>query len=217
MKDDLVWRFRRSVRVSERSVDELIGVCRGVLADGSIVQAEAEFLLGWMKANRAECMEWPVNMLYGRVSEMLQDSVLDSDERKELFDLLSKITGGVLPKAISETGLVVSGSIALPLDDPAPSVKFENHSFCFTGEMCCGTRRDCEAQVIELGGMVKSSVSKKLDYLVVGTIGSLSWIHSTHGRKIEEAVSLRDSGLPISIIGEQHWLSKVETRKSGIC
>ncbi len=214
--DDIAWRFRRSARVSDRSVDELIGLCRGILADGRIVQAEAEFLLQWMAANQANCMQWPMNMLYGRLCEMLEDSYFDSSEETELIELLKKFTGGELPpEEIANGGLVVSYSSSLPLDQPIPKIIFSDKSFCFTGEMCFGPRKDCAALVEQLGGKAVNSINKVLNYLVVGHIGSLSWAHSTHGRKIETAVSLRDQGHKVAIIGEQHWVREAQAALEG--
>lgn len=37
----------RSQAVAERKVDELIGIVKGVIADGEISQLEAEFVLKW--------------------------------------------------------------------------------------------------------------------------------------------------------------------------
>lgn len=209
--EDLYWRFRRSARISERSVDELIGVCRGLLADGMVVQAEAEFLLKWMSANKADCMEWPMNMLFGRLSAWLEDGALDPSEEAELMDLLVRFTGGGLPAdELLESGLVVSGPSSLPLNSPEPQIAFTGKSFCFTGEMYFGPRKSCEDLVKNLGGVIRASISKRLDYLVVGEIGSLAWIHSTHGRKIEAAVEVRGQGHPLAIIGEQHWLGEAK-------
>lgn len=208
----LQWRFRRSARVSERSVDELIGLCRGILADGRIVQAEADFLLSWMKANQANCMEWPMNMLFGRLSAMLEDAVLDPSEETELVDLLTRFTGGELPSnEIVESGLVASFATTLPLNSPAPPIVFHERSFCFTGEMCFGPRRACEELVLGLGGVITGSINRKLNYLVVGRIGSLAWVHSTHGRKIESAVGLREQGYNVAIISEKHWVQEADT------
>lgn len=211
VSQDLYWRFRRSDHISERSVDELIGICRGLLADGAIVQAEAEFLLKWMQANKTDCMEWPMNMLFGRLSACLEDGVMDPSEETELMDLLMKLTGGGLPAdELLESGLVVSGPSSLPLNSPEPRITFAGKLFCFTGEMCFGPRKSCEDLVKKLGGATKTSISKQLDYLVVGEIASLAWIHSTHGRKIEAAVEVRGQGHPLAIIGEQHWLGEAK-------
>jgi NAD-dependent DNA ligase len=181
------------------------------LADGLVVQAEAEFLLKWMLANKTDCMEWPMNMLFGRLSAWLEDGVLDPSEETELMDLLMKFTGGGLPAdELLESGLVVSVPSSLPLNSPEPRITFAGKSFCFTGEMCFGPRTSCEDLVKNLGGVIKTSISKQLDYLVVGEIGSLAWIHSTHGRKIEAAVEVRGQGHSLAIICEGHWLGEAK-------
>ena len=79
----LTRRFAKA-RVSDRSVDELIGICRGVLADGMVSQDEAQFLMAWLDSNRQIENEWPANILNERIREMLEDNVLDSDEQADL-------------------------------------------------------------------------------------------------------------------------------------
>jgi hypothetical protein len=44
---------------------------------------------------------------------------------------------------------------------------------------------------------------------VIGSIGSRDWIHSTHGRKIETAVAMRERGHSIALVGEEHWYATV--------
>lgn len=48
-------------------------------------------------------------------------------------------------------------------------------------------------------------MSKKVHYLVVGSVGNEQWRHSTYGTKIMKAVELREAGASISIVGEDHW------------
>ena len=40
-------------KTHDRKVDELIGVCRGVTANGSVVRAEADYLITWLESNIA--------------------------------------------------------------------------------------------------------------------------------------------------------------------
>ena len=95
-------------------------------------------------------------------------------------------------------------STALPLTDPPPPVSFDGRVFCFTGKFYSGSRNWCEQQVVTRGAAV-GSVSRKLDFLVIGEIGSRDWIHSTHGRKIEKAIEINSTGGEIAIVAEQHW------------
>ncbi len=203
-------RFNRS-RLTDRAIDELIGLCKGTLADGIVSKEEARFLLAWMEANRAASELWPASVLYPRIRSMLVDNVLDEHEQEELLDLVIAATGGGL-SLTSEDG---SLSTALPLDDPPPVVDFSRRKFCLTGKFYVGTRNACTAVVEGLGGTCQSGPSKATDFLVIGLIGSETWIHSTHGRKIEKAVNLRSTGVPISIICEEYWVDAAR-RAGGI-
>ena len=80
----------------------------------------------------------------------------------------------------------------------------------FTGTLAAGTRVWAEQQVVDRGGTCGRSVTKRTSYLVVGLFASDAWIQSTHGRKIQKAVELRESGQPIHIVAEEHWLEAIE-------
>lgn len=194
-------RAFRSEAVAERQIDELIGLIKGVLADGAICQDEVEFLYGWMTANRGASDAWPAKVLFPRIAAALADGYLDVNEEKEIIDLLLTTVGG---NTAPLQGLH-SNSSTLPLCRPAPVVRFERQSFCFTGKFHSGTRSWCEAQVQHRDGINSPGITKKLNYLVIGEIGSRDWLHSTHGLKIQKAVDYRMAGVPLHIIGEQHW------------
>ena len=199
-------RAFNAARLTDRAVDELIGLCRGVLADGVVTDGEGRFLLQWMESNRDAANQWPANVLYRRLREMLVDQVLDVEEQSELIDLLSDITGGVLPV----DRRIASLSSALPLCRPPPEIVFPERRFCLTGKFVYGSRKQCEAIVSERGGLAESSPTQSTSFLVIGSIGSTDWIHSTHGRKIEKAVKLREEGFSVRIVAEEHWVTFLE-------
>lgn len=192
-------------RLSNRTVDELIGICKGVLADGRVEKGEAEFLMAWMERNRDAANMWPGSVLYPRIARMLEDDVLDEDEQGQLLDLLMDSTGerSVLALKAQHENL----SATLPLTKPAPKIEHDYRSFCFTGKLLSCSRRECEKTVESLGGVFKNTVSFDLDYLVIGRIGSSDWLHTTHGTKIQKAVKLRDEGSSVAIVSEEHWQS----------
>jgi hypothetical protein len=71
--------FNRA-RIDDRQVNELIGLAKGIIADGAVSQAEAEFLQKWLVANAA-ARENPVVMtLLARIDEVLRDGHLDVEE-----------------------------------------------------------------------------------------------------------------------------------------
>ncbi|MBY6032167.1 NAD-dependent DNA ligase [Marinobacter daepoensis] len=195
-----------SERLTDRKVDQLIGLCEGVLADGSVVQQEAEFLRNWVAKNPELITQWPANVLFARLEEYLEDGVLDSDEEQELLGLLMDITG----LHVNE-GKTAS---TLPLCNPQPELDFEGRRFVLTGKFASGTRKECEALIAGLGGQAGGSVSGAVDYLVIGTLVSDQWIHESYGRKIEKAVELRDSGKGVSIVSEECWATAVKNATS---
>lgn len=190
-----------SIRLHERNIDELIGICKGIIADGSIVQKEAEFLLQWMESNQDAAHVWPANVLYERIRLHLSDGVLDPDDQQDLLNLISQITGGKQPQSVH------SMTSTLPLDNPAPDVEFDGRVFCLTGTFTVGSRDNVTKLIESKGGKCVKAPTLSTDYLVIGIVGSRDWIHSTHGRKIEAAVTIRDSGKTgISIVSEEHWI-----------
>lgn len=204
-------RLYRAQAVQARQVDELIGIIRGVLADGVICQQEVEYLLAWMHANKKAVNEWPANALYARIVSALGDGHMDAEEESEIMALLLKTVGGIsVPKPQSGDA---SYSTALPLDDPLPVIQPAGKTFCFTGKFIGGTRRWCEDVVKERGGLVLAHITQELNFLVIGDIGSRDWLHSTHGLKIEKAVEYRQRGVLLGIVNEKHWYEQM-TRSS---
>ncbi len=195
----------RSEAVGERQVDELIGLVKGVLADGAICQGEIEFLYGWLTANQNAAHAWPANALYPRIAAALADGHMDADEEKELIGLLLATVGGNTAPLNGQH----SNSSTLPLCQPAPNIDFNERIFCFTGTFNSGTRDWCHAQVKQRNGATASNITKKLNYLVIGEIGSRDWLHSTYGLKIQKAVEYRASGVPLNIVSERQWFEHI--------
>ena len=129
---------------------------------------------------------------------MLADKQLDAEESAELFETLRNLSGGDF-----ELGETLK-STSLPLDSPLPSVMFGGRSYCFTGTFAYGTRTECETVVKGLGGLC-GSLTRKTNYLVIGIYATGSWMHSSFGNKIEKAVGMKQEGLPLHIINEEHW------------
>ena len=143
--------------IQDRQIDTLIGISKGIQADGHVNQAEAEFLLTWLQQSRQASDNPVVVNLLCKVTHMLEDGVLDNEESKELLSILRKISGE--PAAVGE----VAKTSMLPLDDPMPTIIFDDRTFLFTGTCVFGTRRECQEQVELLGGINARGVSKSLD------------------------------------------------------
>lgn len=197
--EELYNRFGHE-RISERQIDELIGIARGLCADNLLNDTEVEFLERWLAANVGITGHPIVATLYRRVAEILADGVVDQDERLDLFATLSAFSDTTF-----ELGEVMKPG-TLPLCSPPPSLSFVGKSYCFTGTFSFGGRTQCH-EAVEVRGATAGSLTRKTDFLVIGAYATDSWKHSSFGHKIEKACNMRDSGVPISIISEEHWAS----------
>ena len=185
-------------RLDDRQVTELIGIARGLIADDFLSDPEIEFLHKWLAASAVVTTNPLIGMVEERLTMVLDDGIVDEDERRDLFDLLKRLTANDF-----ELGEVLR-STELPLCTPKPHIEFEHKRFCFTGTFAFGSRNECSAEVTSRGGTA-GGLTKKTDFLVIGEYATESWAQSSWGRKVESAVSNRDAGLPVRIVSEAHW------------
>lgn len=189
-------------RRADRACNELVGLCRGLLADGHVSEMEARFLKQWIERNAEFTETYPFTQLYAQLSGILRDGFLDEDESADLHDTLVRFVGG---EACDEVGQTASRSTTLPVDDPEPALEFMGSVFVVTGTFLYGERAAVHAAIVSRGGISSSSPSKKTRYLVIGELGSRDWINSNSGRKIERAIALRSEGHRVAIVTEAHW------------
>lgn len=78
---------------------------------------------------------------------------------------------------------------------------FYGKSFCFTGELKALTREDAYAKVIAGGGIVKSNVTKKVDYLVNADTAMT--------RKLKDALALQAKGYHIKILSDEGFMDMI--------
>jgi len=201
--------FNASHRL-KRSIDQLIGICSGIVADGEVNDKEIAFLSTWLSENVEVCGEFPGNNISRRIRSALADGVISKDERDDLLEVLQKISGN----RFSETGAAEAECAAIPADEN-PVIVFAGKLFCFTGKFSFGKRADCVDAVESRGGFGDDDVTKSLDYLVLGVGISKDWKHESYGRKIEKAQQYRDGGAnrPV-IISEHDWTIALESPSS---
>jgi NAD-dependent DNA ligase len=185
-------------RLRIRQVDELIGMAKGIAADGVLADAELDYLVRWLVANREITSDPVVGALYVQIQNMLRDGVFTAEERGELLSILADF--GSRPMEMGEPML----STAIPFGNPLPALSFDGKRYCFTGSIAFGKRDACESAILTKGG-IAGSLTKHTDILVVGQYATESWLHSSYGLKIIKAKGMQDKGHHIAIVPEVHW------------
>jgi NAD-dependent DNA ligase len=186
-------------RLLKRSCESLIGIAAGLIADGELNNKEIQFLSTWLAEHDEVAKTWPGEVIYKRVREVLADGVITGEERDYLQKTLTDLVGG----SFSEDGAIASEPTDLPVDMEA-IVEIPSASFCFTGQFLFGTRSACERTVEQRGGSI-ASVSRKLDFLVIGELSSRDWKYSSFGTKIQSAVQMKRDGAKLAIVSEAQW------------
>jgi NAD-dependent DNA ligase len=188
-----------AARRADRTIHELLGLAKGIIADGVVSPEEALLLQNWIAANSEAAHMWPGDVLSQRLELIFADGIVDERERAELYDFLQDVTG--------ERSFIEDGNSAtrLPLDAPPPDLAFENQTYVFTGRFLYGTRSRCEQAVCKRGGLCENTITKRTTILVIGNLGSRHWAHTSFGRKIQKAVDYRTKDMQPRIIAEEHW------------
>jgi NAD-dependent DNA ligase len=184
----------------KHSLGALVGIAQGLVCDRRLEDKEIFFLHDWLAQNRAMAEGWPGDIVFSRVKEVLADGVITDGERTYLIDTLMKLVGSDgpdLPKVAHATRLAT--------DDSPLAIIFTLKGFCFTGDFVYGSRSACEHAVEKRGGKPCRSVNKKLDYLVIGSLGSPEWKHGSFGLKVERAMKYKQDGHAMNILNEEKW------------
>lgn len=180
----------------------LEGLCKGLAADYHLSDEEIRYLNWFLSANIILKNNYPGKNLYLLVQSILSDGIITDEERTVLLNEITAFTGS----NISE-GIVDGYSTTSPVDF-IDKFLAKNKKVCLTGKFLCGSRSQCESDLIKIGCKIVDRVTQDLDYLIIGALSSKDWKFQSFGRKIEQAIDYRDNkNAPLKIISEEHWQS----------
>ncbi|MCE5286683.1 MAG: hypothetical protein LLG02_12665 [Pelosinus sp.] len=112
-------------------------------------------------------------------------------------------------KSFSRFNQISIAEIAATVDVIDTDNPVYEKAFVFTGEMAHISREEAMQRVVNLGGIIKSGVSKKINYLVVG-IQDKSLVGSAGmSSKEVKAQELIKQGVALNIINEQEFMALV--------
>lgn len=184
-----------------RSAGALIGIAQGFLCDGHLNDDEVRFLHNWLTQNESIATVWPGDAIYARVKDILADGVITNQERTYLTEMLQQLVGGSTEELAEATHVT---ELAI---DRSATVAIPEATFCLTGDFVFASRAHCESVIQKRGGFTSKTVTKKVNYVVVGGLGSSEWKHGSFGTKIEKAMQYKRQGIPLLIVHEDQWAS----------
>jgi DNA polymerase-3 subunit epsilon len=123
-------------------------------------------------------------------------------------------TFGMLAGRLTSTWWSANGALPVRLADLTPTAEvipddsaFSHRLVVFTGTLTCGlTRREAAQLVVNAGGTVANSISKKVNYLVLGIQDAYKLKDGEHSTKMLKAAELCAAGHPIELLDEANFL-----------
>ncbi|MDO1499882.1 hypothetical protein Q2T40_07040 [Winogradskyella maritima] len=139
----------------------LQGICHGILSDGIIEDAEIVSLEKWLENNTHLSTYYPYDEIRSLVVSILSDGKIDDEERLVLKAYLNQFVNleskDISDKIDNETHNVnISGHCTSD-----PDIEIDGKTFCITGVLQSGNRRELERRIEDAGGIPTKTVSKK--------------------------------------------------------
>ncbi|HUQ69437.1 MAG TPA: BRCT domain-containing protein, partial [Planctomycetaceae bacterium] len=216
-QDDLLWLTSQFTSENPKydaitsDLQRLHGLLEGIIADADINDRELTALRDWIDDHDHLKGCWPYDEIDALVSHVMADHRISPDEHKMLMtffqDFVKEPGHQVTDTEVDWSELGIRGVCA-----SCPEVDFQGRAFCFTGSSAKCSRWKFIQLVESAGGSFAKSMTRTVNYLVIGSNGNSCWAFSCYGRKVEQAMQLRREGHPIAIVHEtDFWDSLADT------
>jgi NAD-dependent DNA ligase len=215
--------FCRNFRSSNGPIDimtmemrNLHGFLFGIIADNRISKEELEALRKWMGFHSSNSSKWPFNELDSLIENVLADGIITEEEQQAILSFAR----GFIEQSVSSDfekdntlynkPWLISNAPTLQTIDQIVErdvkILIIKKTFCFTGQMKAGTRKEVENLLRDKGGFPVDTINKHTDYLVIGALSNPCWAYSTYGRKIELVMNNKETGGITTILHEDDFI-----------
>lgn len=203
--NDIIEYGTEASSVIEKTMNELIGILKGISADEKITEEEFHYLDNWINKNEHITDEWIVSQIIDKIKEIKADGELTHDELDNLLPIIKRLSG----QSFAETGLA-DGGVSEVFSTDIECFSHNGKTICFTGAFVNGKRTSIENVAKEFGATTVSNVTNNVDALIIGTFSSKDWRFSSYGRKIEKALKQQQKGHHIIILSERQWMKTIK-------
>ena len=208
--EELKWIAQKLTECDEsgdlikQSLQKLHGLFHGVLA-GEISVGKVGGLRKWLLDHDFLQGTYPYDEISDLLEKVLEDGYISDEEKKVLTSFMADFidfseSGDVSEERYQELKRKYTlGGVC----ENNPVIEIVGKTFCLTGEFESGTRAEVSDRLSDKGANVVNSVTKKVDYLVIGDNGNECWAFVGYGRKVEKAIEQQKKGGQIKIVREK--------------
>ncbi|MBC8039075.1 MAG: NAD-dependent DNA ligase [Opitutaceae bacterium] len=188
-------------------MQRLHGLLHGIISDGHISDEEVSGLEQWLEENFGFRQFWPVSEIETLIVKAMNDRCLDAAERAEITEHLKQFTQLDAGSSDGSEKLRTVGGICAT----DPEIIFLGSVFCITGRSERAPRKEFINQIERRGGLCQAAVGPNTKYLIICAEGNSCWAYAGYGRKVEQAMRIREAGQPLVIVHERDfWDAVVE-------
>lgn len=94
-----------------KSMQMLLGICTGIVADNHINDTEIHFLNTWLTEFHDVASVWPGYLIANRIRDALKDGIITEQERSDILETIYQLTS----TSFTETGSAGSDFSTLPI------------------------------------------------------------------------------------------------------
>lgn len=150
-------------------IESLKGIIEGIESDSIINTTEMNYLLTWMNSHSELKGIYPFDKILELVSSVIEDGVITEEEKEKLHDAFQKFINPLAENQECSSNLC-------------------GKNVCLTGEFLFGSKDAVSEKIINIGGNIVTSVTRKTDIVLVGGQGSAAWSFGNYGTKVNTAV-----------------------------
>jgi NAD-dependent DNA ligase len=206
-KEDILWLCKRLhssglyYDIVTSDLQKLQGIIHGILSDGKITKEELEGLREWLSDNEQLSTYYPYDEIYSLITAALEDGIVSKDEENLLKAFFSQFAD-IKTEELNITSEIKDCLCKHGICALAPEITIQDHMFCFTGKSTKATRHEIAELIKKNNGNYHNSITKKTNYLIIGSEGNTCWAFSCYGRKVEKAMEMRKNGVNIVLVNE---------------
>jgi NAD-dependent DNA ligase len=215
--DDIV-SVRRKLAINDSELtdkdrmNEFLGFCAGIIADGEVLEAEARAIVGRFQLDQHLRNHPHLTALSDTLGRALADHELTNAESEDVKSWIQRIVGD----GYADTGVASIGGTSQLQDmiQHHSHVEFPGRLFVVTGALRIAPRRTIARMLEELDASLVNHISWKTNYLVVSPAASRDWRSTHFGTKIEAAQKIIADGGPLRLVSEHVFEEALNTRLS---
>lgn len=181
-----------------RGIQQLHGILDGIALDEIINVRELTYLSNWMDENSYLVNQYPYDEVMDLLSRIVADGVVEEAELVELMCFCELFKQNRLSDDRHTKSIVEH--LSVNVFEPVTNFEVDGKKICVTGASNLYKREEIKAIITNKGGRVVGAMSGSVDYLIVCEERNSCWAYSMYGRKVEEAIKLKQKGAKVNIL-----------------